>query len=124
MSIGRAKQVLDIEEVTQEVGGQEVAGHQRDDNERDDIGRDGAHPAPGQKNPEIAPGLSDHPVDDLRREHKAAEDEKHLDAGDRDGVRGGAERRVGRQIMRNRDREGRRAPQEIERGTALHAGGV
>ncbi len=123
-SIGRAKQVFDIEQVTQEIGGQQIAGHQRDDNEGDDVGRDRTHPAAGQKNPEVAPGLSDHPVDDLRREHKAAENEKHLDAGDRDGVRGGAERGVGCQIMRNRYCEGRRAPQEVERRTALHAGGV
>ena len=78
------KEVLDIEEIAQHIGGEEIAGHHRDDDERGDIGRDGAHPPPGEEDAEIAPGAPDHPVDDLGREHEAAEDEEDLDGRHRD----------------------------------------
>ena len=123
-SIGGAEQVLDVEEIAQEIGSQEIARHQSDRDQRNDIGRDRAHPAAGEKHPQVAPGFADHPVDDLRREHEAAEDEEDLDAGDGDGVGVGAERRVGRQVMRDCDCKGRRAAQKIERRAAPHAGGV
>ncbi len=120
--VGRADEVLDIEEIAQRVRRQEFAGHQRDDREGGDIGRDRAHPSPRKKHAEITPGLGDHPVDDLRREHKPAEDEEDLDADDRHRLRGRLEGRVGRQIMRDRHREGRRPSQKIERGASLHRG--
>ncbi len=120
--VGRTKKILDVEEIAQRVRRQEVAGHQRDNGEGRDIGRDGAHPAPGEKDAEVAPGSADHPVDDLGREHEAAEDEEDFDAGDGDRFRGRLERRVGRQVMRDRHREGRRAAQKIQRSAALHFG--
>ncbi len=120
--IRRTDEVLDIEQVAQRVRRHEVAGHQRDDGEGGDIGRDGAHPAPGEKHAEIAPRPGDHPVDDLRREHEPAEDEEDLDADDRHRLDRRLERRVGRQVMRDGHREGRRPPQEIERSASLHRG--
>ena len=45
-----------------------------------------------------------------------------LDASDRERFRKRLKRGVGRQIVRDRDRERRRSTQEIERGAALHFG--
>ena len=68
--------------------------------------------------------LCDHPVDDLGREHEAAEDEKDFDPGDGERFRERLKRRVGGEIMRDGDGERRRSAQEIERGAALHFGAV
>ena len=122
--IGGDEEILDVEEVAHEVGGQEVAGHERDDDQRDHIGRYGAHPAPDEEHTEIAPRPSDHPVDDLRREHEAAEDEKDLDARDRGGFGERLKRRIQGQVVGNRDRERRASAQQIERGATLHLGAV
>ena len=122
--VGGEKEVLDIEEIAHKVGGHQVAGQDRNDDQRDDIGRDGAHPAPDEKHAEIAPRLVHHPIDDLRREHKAAEHEKDFDAGDRERFSERLKRRVGGQIVGNRDRERRASAQQIERGAALHLGAV
>ena len=120
--VGGGEKVLDVEEIADKVAGHQVAGQHGDDDQRDDIGRDGPHPAADEKDAEIAPRLADHPVDDLGREHKAAENEEHLDAGDGEGFRARLERRVGGEIVRNGDRERRRSAQEIERRAALHFG--
>ena len=122
--VGGVKEVLDIEEIARKIGRHQVAGQRRDDGESDDVRRDGAHPAPDEKHAEIARRLAHHPVDDLRSEHEAAEHEKDLDAGDRERLGERLERRVGGQIVRDRDRESCRSPQEIERGAALHFGAV
>ena len=122
--IGGDEEILDIEEVAHKVGGQEVAGHERDDDKRDHIGRNGSHPAPDEEHAEIAPRLPNHPVDDLRREHEAAEDEEDLDPRDRGRFRERLKGRVQSQVVRNRDRERRPSAQEIERGAALHLGAV
>ncbi len=122
--IGGDEEILDVEEITREVGGHQVAGHERDDDERDHVGRDGAHPAPDKKHAEVAPWPPDHPIDDLRGEHEAAEDEKDLDAGDRGGFREGLKRRVQGQVVRDRDSERRPSAQQIERSAALHLGGI
>ena len=122
--VGGGKKVLDVEEIADKVRGHQVAGQDRNDDQRDDIGRDGAHPAPDEKHAEIAPWLCDHPVDDLGREHEAAEDEKDFDAGDRERFRERLKRRVGGEIMRDGDGERRRSTQEVERGAALHFGAV
>ena len=74
--------------------------------------------------PRLRHGLSDHPIDDLRREHKSAEDEKDFDAGDRERFSERLKGRVGGQVVRNRDRERRASAQQIERGAALHLGAV
>ena len=122
--VGGGKKVLDVEEIADKVRSHQVAGQDRNDHQRDDIGRDGAHPAPDEKHAEIAPWLCDHPVDDLGREHEAAEDEEDLDAGDRERFSERLKRGVGGQIMRDRDGERRRSTQEIERSAALHFGAV
>ncbi len=122
--VGRADEVFDIEEIAQRVGGEEIAGHQRHDDQRSDIGRNRAHPPAGEEHPEVAPRPPDHPVDDLGGEHESAENEKHLDGCDRDRFDRRAERRIGRQVVRNRDRKRRGAPQEVQRGAALHCGGA
>ncbi len=119
---GGAKEVLDVKEIGEEVRRQEIAGHRCDDRERHDIGRDRAQPPPGKEDAEIAPGLADHPADDLRRKDKPAQYEEDFDAGDRDRVRHRLERRVRRQVVGNCNREGRRPAQEIERRAALHCG--
>ena len=122
--VGGTEEVLDIEEIADEVRRHQIAGQRRNGDQRDDIGRDGAQPATDQKHAEIALGLAHHPIDDLRGENEAAEDEEDLDAGDRERLRERLKRRVCGEIMRNRDREGRRAAQKIERGAALHWGAV
>ncbi len=122
--VGGGEEVLDVEEIPGKVRGHEVAGQRRNDDERNDIGRDGAHPAADEKDAEIAPRLADHPIDDLGREHKAAEHEEDLDAGDRERFRERPKRGVGGEIVRDGDGKRRRSAQEIERGAALHFGAV
>ncbi len=122
--IGGDEEILDVEEIAHKIGGQKVAGHERDHDERDHIGRYGAHPATGEKDAEIAPWPSDHPVDDLRREHETAEDEEDLYARDCEGFRERLKRRVQGQVVGNRDRERRPPAQQIERRAALHLGAV